>query len=66
MSDADGAVFFSCTKQAVNRMRKAFDDPSRLRPGPDLMTRIVRRTVGEVTPADFSPPVLLILQGLAA
>ncbi|MGQ3041426.1 MAG: hypothetical protein ACT6TH_14470 [Brevundimonas sp.] len=66
MDDADGAILFGCTKQAVNRMRRHFDDVTRLRPGPKLMTAVVRRTQGDITPADFSPPVYLILKGVSA
>lgn len=50
----------------VNRMRRPFDDPDRKRPGPDLMTRIVRTTRGLVRPEDFSPPVADILAGMDA
>ncbi|MNL82132.1 hypothetical protein D3C87_2094420 [compost metagenome] len=50
----------------VNRMRRPFDDPSRKRPGPDLITRVVRVTEGGVRPEDFSPPVADILRGMAA
>ncbi len=50
----------------VNGMRKAFDDPSRKRPGRELLTRIVRKTDGAVRPSDFSPPVEDIMRGMAA
>lgn len=66
LDDAAGAKLFGCTKQMVNRMRRPFDDPSRKRPGPDLITRIVRATSGGVRPEDFSPPVADILRGMAA
>lgn len=66
MDDAACAKLFGCTKQMVNAMRRPFDDPLRKRPGPDLLTRIVRATRGDVRPEDFSPPVADILRGLAA
>ena len=66
LKDADAAALFGCTKQMVNRMRRPFDDPQRKRPGPDLMTRIVRTTRGLVRPEDFSPPVADILAGMDA
>lgn len=66
LDDAAGAKLFGCTKQMVNAMRRPFDDPRRKRPGPDLITRVVRVTKGSVRPEDFSPPVADILRGMAA
>lgn len=63
LDDAQFAALIGRTKQAVNRMRKPFDDPDRLRPGARTLTRIVRVTHGAVTPASFSPPVDMILNG---
>lgn len=66
MNDAAAGKLFGCTKQMVNAMRRPFDDPLRKRPGPDLLTRIIRATRGQLRPEDFSPPVADILRGMAA
>lgn len=66
MTDAAAAQLFGCTKQMVNGMRRPFDDPRRKRPGPDLLTRIIRASRGQLRPEDFSPPVEDILRGMAA
>lgn len=66
LDDAAGGALFGCSKQMVNGMRKPFDDPSRKRPGPDLLTRIIRASRGELRPEDFSPPVADILRGASA
>lgn len=66
IDDAAGGKLFGCSKQMVHAMRRRFDDPLRKRPGPVLLTNIVRVTRGDVRPEDFSPPVSDILGGLAA
>lgn len=66
LDDAAFGLLVGCSKQMVNKMRRPFDDPTRKRPGPDLLTRIVRVTNGGVRPGDFSPPVEAILRGVAA
>lgn len=66
MDDAAFAALVGCSKQFVNGMRRPFDDPKRKRPGPELLTSIVRVTNGGVRPGDFSPPVEAILRGVAA
>lgn len=66
LDDAQGAVLFRCTKQAVNRMRRHFDDPTRLAPGRARRALICQVTQGEVTPASFETPAWMILKGIAA
>lgn len=66
LDDAEGAKLFGCTRQMVHALRRPFDDPLRKRPGPELLTKIVRQTRGDIRPEDFSPPVADILRGMAA
>jgi hypothetical protein len=66
MTFEDGAQLFGCTRQFLSDVCRAFDDEKRKRPGPKLLTRIVRVTEGAVRPSDFSPPVDDILRGMAA
>lgn len=63
IDDATFGALIGRTKQAVNRMRKPFGDPDRLRPSGATLTKIVRVTQGDVRPEDFSPPVDAILNG---
>lgn len=58
ISNSQAAEKLGVSRETMRLYRLPFGDPRRMKPGEDVMERIVAWTGGEVTAADFYPPHL--------